>query len=92
MISVAVDPDDQWFGYSLSDPALFSSTMVHSAAHNALFSGNADSVEAELLKWEAMKLINGRLGDPVLSVSDVTIGAVVALVLFEVRTTNLTFL
>lgn len=84
MLAVAVDPDDKWFGYSVTDPALFHSTMLHSAAHNAFLAGDTDPADSASLKWEAIRLINGRLGDLVLSLSDVTIGAVVALLLFEV--------
>lgn len=84
MISVAVDPEDKWFGYSLSDPALFHSTMLHSAAHNALLAGNTDLADPMSLKWDAMKLLNDKLGDPAQRVSDLTIGSAAALVLFEV--------
>jgi len=84
MLAVAVDPDDKWFSYSVTDPALFHSAMLHSAAHNAMLAGNTDLADPVSLKWEAIKLVNDRLGDPVLGLSDVTIGAVVALLLFEV--------
>jgi hypothetical protein len=84
MLSVAMDPEDKWFGYSLSEPTLFHSTMLHSAAHNAMLAGNTDLADPVSLKWDAMKLLNDRLGDPVLSVSDLTIGSVAALVLYEV--------
>lgn len=84
LISV-VDPESKWFNYAITDPALFHGTMLHSAAHNAMLSGNTDLADPMPIKWEAAKLINQRLGDPVLSISDVTMGAVVCLVLFEVR-------
>jgi hypothetical protein len=85
MLSAAVDPEDKWFGYSVTDSALFYSTMLHSAAHNAFLAGNTDLAESALLKWEAIRMVNDKLDDPVLAISDVTIGAVAALVLFEVR-------
>ena len=79
-----VDPESKWFNYAITDSALFHGTMLHSAAHNALLSGNTDLADPALMKWEATRLINQRLGDPILSISDVTMGAVVCLVLFEV--------
>ncbi|KAH8653194.1 hypothetical protein BGZ60DRAFT_180156 [Tricladium varicosporioides] len=88
MLAVAVDPEDKWFGYSVTDPALFYSTMLHSAAHDAFLSGRPNLADSALLKWEAIRLINNRLNDPVHSVSDVMIGAVVALALFENQEAN----
>ena len=84
MLSVAVDPEDKWFSYSASDPGIFHSTMLHSAAHNAMLSGRNDLGDPNLIKWNAVKIVNERLQDPVLSISDLTMGAVVALALFEV--------
>jgi hypothetical protein len=80
-----VDPESIWFNYAITDPALFHGTMLHSAAHNAMLSGNTDLADPIQMKWEATRLVNQRLSDPVLSISDVTMGAVVCLVLFEVR-------
>lgn len=85
MLSVAVDPEDKWFGYAAADPGIFYSTMLHSAAHNAMLSGNTDLADPHSIKWNTMKIVNERLGDSQSSVSDLTMGAVVALVLFEVR-------
>jgi hypothetical protein len=80
-----VDPESIWFNYAITDPALFHGTMLHSAAHNAMLYGNTDLADPIQMKWEATRLVNQRLSDPVLSISDVTMGAVVCLVLFEVR-------
>lgn len=88
LISV-VDPEGRWFNYAITDTALFHGTMLHSAAHNSLLSGNTDLVDPIHIKWEATKLVNQRLGDPVMSISDVTMGAVVCLVLYEVRFSSL---
>jgi hypothetical protein len=83
LISV-VDPESRWFNYATTDSALFHGTMLHSAAHNAMLSGNTDFADPAVFKWEATRLVNERLGDSVLSISDLTMGAVVCLVLFEV--------
>jgi hypothetical protein len=84
MLAVAVDPEDKWFGYSITDPALFQSTMLHSAAHYAFLGGNLQIADSEMIKGEAIKMINGRLGDQVHGLSDTTLGTVVALLLFDV--------
>lgn len=91
MLSVAVDPEDKWFSYSASDPGIFHSTMLHSAAHNAMLSGRNDFGDPNLIKWNAVRIVNERLQDPVLSISDLTMGAVVALALFEVGVRRITF-
>jgi len=58
--------------------------MLHSAGHNAMLAGNNDLADPFQLKLEAIRLINQRLGDPVISTNDLTIAAVACLVLFEV--------
>lgn len=84
---IPVNPKDKWFNYAVSDEALFHATMMHSAGHNAMLVGNNDLADPAQLKFEAMRIINRRLDDPVLSISDLTIGAVACIVLFEVRQT-----
>lgn len=57
--------------------------MVHAASHLSLVSSSHDQSPVNGLKRKTINIINERLGDPVLSTSDVTIGAVTLLVLFE---------
>jgi len=83
--SIPVNPKDKWFSYAISDEALFYATMLHSAGHNAMLAGNLDLADPFRLKLEAVRLINERLDDPLRSTSDVTIGAVACLVMFEVN-------
>jgi hypothetical protein len=84
---IPVNPKDKWFNYAISDEALFHATMLHSAGHNAMLAGNNDLADPFQLKLEAIRLVNRRLDDPVRSISDLTIGAVACLVLFEVSST-----
>ena len=79
-----MNPKDKWFNYAITDPALFHATMMHAAMHQRVVSGGLDQREQIQLKTNAIMIINQRLEDPVLSRSDVTIGAVVCLVLLEV--------
>ncbi len=51
-------------------------------------SRSGDLSEQRRLKGETIELVNHRLSDPIQSVSDVTIGAVVCLVLFENQSGN----
>lgn len=86
---IPVNPKDKWFNYAISDEALFHATMLHSAGHNAMLSGNYDLADPFQLKLEAVRLVNRRLNDPVQSISDLTIAAVACLVLFENQSGNL---
>lgn len=81
---IPVNPKDKWFNYAITDPALFHGTMLHAAMHHRLVHGGNDEAEQLQLKRDTIMIVNGRLEDPVLSRSDVTIGAVVCLVLLEV--------
>lgn len=54
-----------------------------------MLAGNNDLADPFQLKGEAVRLLNRRMDDPVLSISDLTIGAVACLVLFEVSNTTL---
>ncbi|PVH83944.1 hypothetical protein DL98DRAFT_652034 [Cadophora sp. DSE1049] len=86
---IPVNPKDKWFNYAITDPALFHATMMHAAMHQRVVSGGLDQREQVQLKTNAIMMVNQRLEDPVLSHSDVTIGAVVCLVLLENQEGNL---
>ncbi|KAH7327086.1 hypothetical protein BKA65DRAFT_509904 [Rhexocercosporidium sp. MPI-PUGE-AT-0058] len=87
---IPVNPKDKWFNFALSDPALFYATMMHAAMHQRLVNGGLDQGEQAQLKRDTIMMVNQRLEDPVLSLSDVTIGAVVCLVLLENQERNIT--
>jgi hypothetical protein len=82
---VPVNPKDKWFNHAISDSALFHGTMVHAASHKALAvpTSNSGRLAIIQMKREPIKIINERLANPVSGISDVTIGAVTLLVLFE---------
>jgi hypothetical protein len=82
---VAVSPKAAWFAKAITDPATLSAALVLSAAHYAALQGHMSIEFLTKQKNEAISFINARLGDPVLSVSDGTIGAVSCLALCEVR-------
>lgn len=89
MLSVAVDPEDKWFGYLMADPALFHSTMLHSATHKAMLTGSTHLSDHLSLNLEIIRFINARLGDPILGLSDATIGGlhfyVIGSILYSVQ-------
>lgn len=85
---IPVNPKDKWFNHAITDPALFHATMLHAAAHHMFLSRSGDLSEQWRLKRETIALVNQSLSDPIQSVSDVTIGAVVCLVLFENQSGN----
>ncbi|KAL2060718.1 hypothetical protein VTL71DRAFT_9359 [Oculimacula yallundae] len=82
---IPVNPKDKWFNYALTDPAMFHATIMHAAMHQRVVNGGTDHGEQVQLKRDTIKMVTQRLEDPVLSRSDFTIGAVVCLVLLEVR-------
>ncbi|KAK0113474.1 hypothetical protein ONS96_014338 [Cadophora gregata f. sp. sojae] len=86
---IPVNPKDKWFNYAITDSALFHATMMHAAMHQRVVSGGMDQREQIQLETNAIMMVNQRLEDPVLSKSDVTIGAVVCLVLLENQEGNL---
>ncbi|KAH9208759.1 hypothetical protein DL95DRAFT_467444 [Leptodontidium sp. 2 PMI_412] len=73
---IPVDPKNKWFNYAITDPALFHGIMLHTAMHHRLVHGENDEAEQLQFKGNTIKMVEGRLEDPVLSRSDDTIGAV----------------
>lgn len=81
-----MNPKDKWFNYAITDSALFHVTMLHTVMHRSLTHGEMNGeVEALALKSESISLVNRKLADPIEGISDLTIGVVANLVLFEVR-------
>ena len=72
----------------LADAALFHATLLHWAAHklNATKNPKRDSIEIMTHKFQALRLINERLSDPMQQVSDETVAAVACLANVEVST------
>lgn len=86
---VPVNPKDKWFNYAITDPALFHVTMLHAVMHHGLTHGDVGvEVEALALKSETISLVIRKLADPIEGISDLTIGVVANLVLFENQSGN----
>ncbi|KAL2074159.1 hypothetical protein VTL71DRAFT_7937 [Oculimacula yallundae] len=85
---IPVNPKDKWMNYVITDAALFQGTMIHSAMHQRLVTGGIDPCEQEQLKRDTITMLNKRLGDPVFSRDDGTIGAVVCLILLANQEVN----
>lgn len=75
-----------WFGFAMHDSALFHATLWHWAAHklNASRRPEKDSIEVLSHKFEAIRLINERLGDSTQQLTDETVAAVACLANVEV--------
>jgi hypothetical protein len=72
------------------DAVMFHATLQLSALDLQILKGEDDDGRPMLLlKEECMRLLRERVGDPVLSVSDHTIGSVLALSIVEVSSQSL---
>ena len=77
--SLAVNPDGLYLSVAASDPALFHATMSLVNQHETVTRGTALSARYYAHRGAAMHIISNRIGHPVESISDVTIGAVAIL-------------
>jgi hypothetical protein len=76
-----------FFRTSLQDPAFFTTALSHYAASFSLSTqagSESDPTEALLLRMDAIKMVNERLGDASRCATDGTIGAVAGLMTYEV--------
>lgn len=85
----AINYDDAWKPFSISDSALLHATLCLVAQHEDLIRGSEDSSDNLYHKCQALKLINNRLLDERDQVSDASITSVAILVILEVRTQSL---
>ena len=86
-----VNSKQEWLKFAVTDAALLHATLVISALHVALLRGKAFSVDAFRHRREAVKILNERLNDPMLSATDPTILAISCLALIEVSMTKSIF-
>jgi len=70
--------------FAITDAALLHTTLAISALHIALLRGKKFSVDAFRHQGAAVKILNGRLSDPMLSSTDPTILSISCLALIEV--------
>lgn len=72
-----------WFDEAMNDPALFQATILSSALHHATFYHEALTESLDLC-LATTSLVNAKLNDPELGISDNNIAAVICLSFFEV--------
>jgi hypothetical protein len=82
--NIPVNSKEEWLRFAITDTALLHMTLILSALHVALLHKKTFSVDAYRHQREAVKILNMRLGDPLLSITDPTILAVTCLVSTEV--------
>jgi hypothetical protein len=71
--------------FSISDPALLHSTLLHSALSISMLRRDNSSTDLLFHQGQAIRLINERIGDPNnQTTSDATIATVANLTCFEV--------
>ena len=73
------------FAIALHDEALFHTFMSHYAASYQLRHGKGDPVESLQHRTEAIRIVNKRLRDSSLALTDSTIAAVANIAIYEVR-------
>jgi hypothetical protein len=84
-----VNSKQEWMKFAVTDTALLHATLVISALHVTLLRGKEFSVDAFRHQREAVKVLNDRLNDPILSSMDSTVLAISCLALIEVSMTYL---
>lgn len=80
--NMAVNPKKKWLGYAITDPALLHATLIHSALHISLLTNTAPSSDVFLHNGMAIRSINERLGNTI--ISDTMIAAISCLAHMEV--------
>lgn len=79
----AINYDDTWKPYSVSDSALLHATLSLVAQHSDLLHGTGDSPDSLYHKGQALKLINSRLFNDKAFMSDANITTIVVLLSLE---------
>jgi hypothetical protein len=74
-----------YLSIAIHDEALFHPFLSHCAARYDLKFQTGDPLESLQHRLEAIRILNTRLDDPVLSLSDGAIGTVASLALYELR-------
>jgi hypothetical protein len=80
----AVNFDETWKPFSITDSALLHATLCLVAQHEDLLAGR-ESEENLFHKGEVMRLMNGRLRESGREISDADVTTVAMLVVLEVR-------
>lgn len=74
-------------GFVTHNAATFRSFLLIAGIHHVWAGGSLQAIEETMLhhKLEAIRVVNGMIGDPLLSQSDTCISAMVGLAMVEVR-------
>lgn len=81
----AVNYENAWKPFSVSDTALLHATLCLVAQHEDLLRGVEDSSTSLYHKGQVMKVINQRLIDDPKNMSDASVTSIALLVILEVR-------
>lgn len=73
-----------FFSYALTDPALAHTMMIYAANHDQFSTGRPRVVDIYHHKGEAIRILNSRLRESHVSISDATIVTIAGMVIFEV--------
>lgn len=73
-----------WFPFVVTDLALMQATLCIAAAHYQLVSGKCLGAILDVIRMQAIRLVNHRLKDPIDGISDGTVSAVLGLAESEV--------
>lgn len=82
--NIPVSPKKSWFNEALRDPLAFYGSLLCVSGHLELLR-HTDMSESNCMHIETMRLINERLADPEMSISNTTIATVASVALYEVR-------
>lgn len=83
--SELADDSKNWWEWATQDSVLFHATLRLSSLHLAELRGDKDqSVSKGLLNKECIRLLRERIEDPILSITDQTIGSLLFLIIIEV--------
>jgi hypothetical protein len=86
-----IDYRNGWIALAMNDEAFFHVALAHSAGDVDLTLRKGDPDEAVSYRFQAIRIVNQRLGDPKTCLSDGTISAVAAIANYEVCRCLLSF-
>lgn len=81
--NIPVSPKKSWFNDALRDPLALHGSLLCVSSHLDLLR-HTDMSESNCMHIETMRIINERLADPEMSISNATIATVASVALYEV--------
>jgi hypothetical protein len=82
--SLMMSARKSWLAIGSQDEAFYNAVLSHYAGTYSLATGQGDPMESLVYRMKSIDIVNSRLGEPELGVSDGTIGAVGSLITYEV--------